>query len=621
MARAARLLPLPLLFSIAALTWIKVARPAADTERTVLWLGLIPLALFAGGVLESWFRRQPRHRGAILLDRAHGLHDRVTNALTFAELPARERTPLMDAAIDDALATVTDVAPRRAAPLRIPRELAFSAALLVALAGILLLEVRTTRVLPPERHFDPLEMSADDLELFRDLAAELERQAQDPEAAAAVRRFNQLIEDIAARRLDRTEVFQRMAELDRELARGEQADKEALEAGLARIAEELEKAGLSRAVSAALKQRNLADAEKAMRELAEALKNKKQAPSKAELEQLRAAIQKASQASQAALKRIESQRQKLEEERKSLLEKQQPDGGMNEQTRRLLKKKERELERLDREKDRAKRAERQLSKLDRELAQAAQDLMKEAGLSGEDLERAAEDINRMAREEMSDQEKEDLRKRLQELRELLRQQGKDGKERLERLRRFSQRARGQQGGGQQGEEQGGGQQRRGQGGERPGEGQGEAGGSQPGRGANGREIVLGRGSKSIPMPGMGGGESAGSSGGAGEKSGGSGASEGGKEPGTGHDDKLAGDKSELKGRTQDVTAAAADTGEGTASSQVIYGAAERGFVGRGYQKVYTGYQTVAEKVMDEEKIPPGYRFYVQRYFQLIRPRE
>lgn len=612
MARAARLLPLPLLFSIATLTWIKVARPAASTERTVVWLGLIPLALFAGGVLESWLRRQPRHRGAILLDRAHGLHDRVTNALTFAALPARERTPLMDAAIDDALATATDVTARRGAPLRIPRELALSAALLVALAGILLLEVRTTRVLPPERRFEPLVMSADDLELFRDVATELERQAQDPEASAAVRRFNQLIEDIAARRLDRTEVFQRMAELDRELARGEQADKEALEAGLARIADELEKASLSRAVSAPLKQRNLADAEKAMRELAQALKNKKQPPSKAELEELRAAMQKASQASQAALTRIESQRQKLEEERKRLLKKQQPDGGMDEQTRRLLKKKDRELERLDREKDRAKRAERQLSKLDRELAQAAQDLMKEAGLTGEDLERAAEDINRMAREEMSDKEKEDLRKRLQELRELLRQQGKDGKERLERLRRFSQRARGQQGGGRQGE---------GPGGERPGEGQGEARGSQPGRGADGRELVLGRGSKSIPMPGMGRGESAGSSGGAGEKSGGSGAGEGGKEPGTGHDGKLAGDKSELKVRTQDVTAAAADTGEGTASSQVIYGAAERGFVGRGYQKVYTDYQTVAEKVMDEEKIPPGYRFYVQRYFQLIRPRE
>ena len=70
-----------------------------------------------------------------------------------------------------------------------------------------------------------------------------------------------------------------------------------------------------------------------------------------------------------------------------------------------------------------------------------------------------------------------------------------------------------------------------------------------------------------------------------------------------------------------MTAAAADTGQGGASTQVIYGAAQRGFVGRGYKKVYTDYKTVAERVMNEDQIPPGYRFYVQRYFQLIRPRE
>jgi hypothetical protein len=49
--------------------------------------------------------------------------------------------------------------------------------------------------------------------------------------------------------------------------------------------------------------------------------------------------------------------------------------------------------------------------------------------------------------------------------------------------------------------------------------------------------------------------------------------------------------------------------------------AERGFVGKGYQRVFTDYETVAEQVMDKDEIPPGYRFYVRRYFQLIRPRD
>lgn len=96
---------------------------------------------------------------------------------------------------------------------------------------------------------------------------------------------------------------------------------------------------------------------------------------------------------------------------------------------------------------------------------------------------------------------------------------------------------------------------------------------------------------------------------------------GGKEWGTGHTGGVQGESTDLKGQTKDVVAAGVDTGEGTASSEVIYGAAQRGFVGQGYQRVYTDYETVAERVMNQDEIPPGYRFYVRRYFQLIRPRE
>jgi len=37
--------------------------------------------------------------------------------------------------------------------------------------------------------------------------------------------------------------------------------------------------------------------------------------------------------------------------------------------------------------------------------------------------------------------------------------------------------------------------------------------------------------------------------------------------------------------------------------------------------VYSDYTSVVEEVMSKEKVPPGYRFYVKRYFQLIKPRE
>ncbi len=44
-------------------------------------------------------------------------------------------------------------------------------------------------------------------------------------------------------------------------------------------------------------------------------------------------------------------------------------------------------------------------------------------------------------------------------------------------------------------------------------------------------------------------------------------------------------------------------------------------VQRGYQDVYTDYRGHAEEVLETDEIPSGYRFYVRRYFQLIRPRE
>jgi len=61
--------------------------------------------------------------------------------------------------------------------------------------------------------------------------------------------------------------------------------------------------------------------------------------------------------------------------------------------------------------------------------------------------------------------------------------------------------------------------------------------------------------------------------------------------------------------------------EGPTRSEVILGAADRGFVSRDYRRVYTEYQQHADEVLEQDEIPAGYRFYVRRYFQLIRPRE
>ena len=54
---------------------------------------------------------------------------------------------------------------------------------------------------------------------------------------------------------------------------------------------------------------------------------------------------------------------------------------------------------------------------------------------------------------------------------------------------------------------------------------------------------------------------------------------------------------------------------------MIYDAASRGFGARAYQKVHADYAEHAEQELSREPLPPGYRFYVRRYFELIQPPE
>ncbi len=596
-------LPLPLVFAVGALTWIKIGDPSPGAQRWLLVGLLACAAVVVGAALLAALRRRPPAFGALQLDRHHGLQDRISSALAFSELPPAEQTDLMHAAIDDALSQAGALSPRKAAPLRVPAELSVVALLGAGLFAVSLLEVRTVRHLPPPATIDAMVMTADDLSLFREATRELEQQAQDPEALAAVRRFNQLIEDIAERRLDRREVFERLEQLQQDLELGAEADREALDEGLKNLAKQLEGSELTKPIAEPLSAKRLEDAEKAMRKLAERLRQPIDKPSKAELEKLRASLKAASEASSKKLAELKEQKRQAEQARRRLLKKKD-EKGLSAADQRLLQKKERELERLEREIDKAERAKRQLSKLDRELAEAAQELMKQLNDSAKSLESGAEDINRMARKEMSDQEKRELLQKLKEMRELLRQQGKGGKERLEQLRRFSQRARGQQGDGK-------GQQGQGQ-----GKGQGKDG-KGPGKGGERLVLAPGGGGQSVPVPAQAPGAGAGQEG----DQPGQGAGQGGQQYGSGHDPNLKGEASELQGSTKDVSAAAADTGEGSASSEVIYSAAQRGFVGRGYKQIFTDYQTVAEQVIEQDEIPSGYRFYVRRYFQLIRPRD
>ncbi len=599
-------------------------------------------AVTVGAAVLAAARRYPRHAGALRLDRAHDNHDRTATALSFAELPRDRRTPLMDAAIEDAIASATRLSPAVAAPLspawRNPDLLA-AVALAALVAGLSQLQWARTRARPSVATIDAVSLTADDIELFRDTLKALDQKDASPETKEALLAFNQLVQDLADKRLDRAEAFRRMEALEQGLLKGREADQKALEEALKHAAQRLKDSPLSRPAGEALEKRDLAKAEAELKELAKKLRDKQSKISEADKKRLKEAMAAAARSHKETLKKLMDQREQL---RASLLAREQK-AGQSEQEKRLLQRDKRELERLDREVAQKERVGRELDRLDRELSKAAEDLLRDLGLSADDLDRAAEDINRMAREELSEKEKEELRQRLEELRELLRQEGKGGEELKKRLRKFSKKARGrgakpgEEGDGQRGKQQGQGQGEDGDdedgedgedgesglrpGQKKPGQGQdGEGDGDGQGKGKGSKKIfVLKRGSGSgqgtSPGESPGGGQPGGS------EPGGAGSDPGGKQAGTQHDGNLTGKATHGKFGTHDVEAAATDTGQGPSVSETILTSSERGFVGKKYKRVYADYRTKAEEAMKAEDIPPGYKFYVQRYFQLIRPRE
>jgi hypothetical protein len=91
-------------------------------------------------------------------------------------------------------------------------------------------------------------------------------------------------------------------------------------------------------------------------------------------------------------------------------------------------------------------------------------------------------------------------------------------------------------------------------------------------------------------------------------------------PGSGGHPELSERATSTQNRGVDTRVRGAE-GEGPTRSQVIREAGQHGFVSREYQEVHADYERHAEAVLDHDKVPGGYRFYVRRYFQLIRPRE
>lgn len=271
--------------------------------------------------------------------------------------------------------------------------------------------------------------------------------------------------------------------------------------------------------------------------------------------------------------------------------------------------------------------------------------IKDAGNLPEGLKKLAEKFKGM---DMSKEQAEELQKLvegLDNLKNLMAGSGQ-GKKGYDELReQFENSASGQPGQpGQQGQQ---GQGQQGQPGQ-PGQGQ------QPGQGMQGQQGQSGSQGEGQPGEGMGAGPQGmgkqpgdgqgqgqqgegGQGDGAGNQPGGV-TGEAGEAPGnqadsqdgrgdgeqgwgTGTTDHMAGTGIEGGGAAYEDIEVEGEDNPGPIKKDVIIGASKDGFVNEDYKKVYEMYTSILQDILDGEDVPSIYRFYVDKYFELIAPRE
>ncbi len=89
---------------------------------------------------------------------------------------------------------------------------------------------------------------------------------------------------------------------------------------------------------------------------------------------------------------------------------------------------------------------------------------------------------------------------------------------------------------------------------------------------------------------------------------------------TGGHDETEGDATSLKVNTVDEKLQGMDSGQKT-TAEVIESAAQSGFATESYKEVYQTYEKAAEDILESESVPQGYRNYVEKYFDMIRPQK
>lgn len=625
----------------------------ADPDKWWLW-ALITALFTAAGALFRGLRPIDPLIAAQTLDRTHGLHDRLSTALALARQDdlTRQDHEFVAAQLRDALRFIDQVDPRKAAPWRRPADTRLLAILALAVIAVGIVPAKDHRQpLPPplQIHHDAV-LDELTLALEKDRLDELRRQLEelpDQKAEQILDEIEALLEAVENRQITERQFLEAIDEI---LARhfaddSTEAELETMADVLAQAAEQArqdhkeflaENPELQEALEA-LEESDLSAASEALAKFAEKLKAEELTSEQAEqLADLFESFADKLDDHQEMLQELFEKNRDLFEELSRQFE-NSPDGLTQEQqdllndAEQAMKDAEEALEDFNNSD-----SKRRLETLARHLTDTAEETRKGMGDAedagdeesleedhrqhdrqndeeqrgdddgpnyqneiGRKMDDAARELKEMDKERQRSEQRQQARRQLEEMRETMaRQNRSEGQEsdqrRGEQMQDFMDRARGEEPGEQEGDS---GQEQQG-----PGSEQAQQGGEQ----VEGNES--GDGQQQDMGPGQ---EGDHDQEGSGNQAGKDGAS----------DDRLDADAQELDAQRQLEVVQAQESQEGRSRSEIIKSAGEEGFATVDYRDVFVDYESIAEEVMEREEVPDGYRFYIKRYFQLIRPQD
>ncbi len=594
--------------------WLLRVRLGAHDDRLTRALLWSALALPVLGALALAARRIEALTAATKLDRAHGLHALVASAWEFTALPAEQRSAFMQATVADAQRLASSLSARRAQPLHAPAHLPALILLLLGLAALSRLHVPQPST-PTKLQRPQLQalLASDDLQGSRAELAALTTQRQlTPLARETSERLTQLLGALSERQVDRAQALAQLQTLHDALAR-DRHDDAAIRDALHALQDGFSAQRITQRLAQALADNDRAAVQAQLQQLAARARADK--PDARTLQALRDALHAASQ--RLATHTPRPARPEGTEQA-SLLHTSQDRTAATPAERSLLEQKKRELDQLLRQEREQRAMQRELEQLQRDLEQASQAMQEQPKTAAEQLDRSAQDIEQLQQHAAGAQTSKALQERLAQLQELIRRQRPGQGSQQQRAAQQREQARAQSQGQAQSQSANGQaltlQHFR----EQAGANSDKQTGHKPGS----RGLLMeapGQEAGNISLPGAA-----------------QSASEHSNQPGDTDSTQLrmqathgpgAGDgrphsaaPSSLSGQSVD-SRVEGQAGHGPTRSEVIFQAAQRGFASKAYEQVHTDYEHYAQSELERDQIPGGYRFYVRRYFQLIRPRQ